>query len=152
MYKFSQTFFSGMKIKFSLIYNWPIRWYIFPFTNSGFPSHIEILGKMWWAFFGRIFINFPHFPQKVTSPLASNQEQIFNEIMRMTSLSLFLIKTLEVDWPEMTKRRCWARMRCLSQPWVRVTRTNISRWAWKGDQQRKKDTTTTTDKSTHSNY
>ena len=48
--------------------------------------------------------------------------------------------------PEVMKRMCWALVRLLFHLPYKVTSTNISRWEWKGDQQKKKAMTTTTRK------
>ena len=57
---------------------------------------------------------------------------------------IFKKKLYNEKLPEVMKRMCWAEVSFLVHlPW-RVTRTNMRRWEWKGDQQRKKENTTTT--------
>ena len=47
--------------------------------------------------------------------------------------------------PETMKSTCWALVRLLFHLPYKVTSTNIRRWEWNGDQQKKKAITTTTE-------
>ena len=63
----------------------------------------------------------------------------------------FQITVLTLEWvmislPETMKMWCCTMARWVSHLPSRVTRTNISLWAWNGDQQRKNETTTATAK------
>ena len=53
--------------------------------------------------------------------------------------------------PEVMKSMCWALVSILFHLPYKVTSTNIRRWEWKGDQQKKKAITTTTASNAHDN-